>query len=199
MSTGHVVVPHRCVFWVVLSSGISAVVPPDSQQAAQKHTGCNEPTFLTGRAEVVFSSSQQPPGAAHSGPKHRHIQAHSSTFEHIRQFGVCSHTAKHEREWHIHCNRVLSVYVSASLGWHATVGKSIIIPHGVAYPVGQRVMHMCTYMSRYTCIHTCASLPRTNCEVLNQRHKDQTSSHDVSVLASSSHAAQERVIGSLMV
>ena len=83
----------------------------------------------------------------------------------------------------------LEFYVSASLGWHATAEKSIIIPHGVAYPVGQRVMHMCTYMSRYTCIHTCASLPRTNCEVLNQRHKDQTSSHDVSVLACSSHAA----------
>ena len=109
ISTGHVNVPHRCVLFVVLSSGISAVVPPDSQQAAQQHTGCSEPTFHTGRAEVVSPSSEQPPGAAHSGPKPRHIRRHSKAFEGIRQFGVCSHTAKHRRELGIHCNRVLSV------------------------------------------------------------------------------------------
>ena len=84
MSTGHVHVPHRCVEFVVLSSGISAVVPPDCQQAAQQHTGCSEPTFHTGRAEEHLR--------ALNNRRERHIQAQNpSTFggprRHPRAFG----------------------------------------------------------------------------------------------------------------
>ena len=67
MSTGHVNVPHRCVLFVVLSSGISAVVPQDSQQAAKQHSGCSEPTLHTGCAEEYLR--------ALNNRRERHIQA----------------------------------------------------------------------------------------------------------------------------
>ena len=85
-----------------------------SGTARGTHRCCVSDVLGNTRAPPAIKWTQEsrhspPSTAAHSGPNHGQIRAHSGTFGHIRQFRTRQNPQKQTREWHIHCMRRLLV------------------------------------------------------------------------------------------